>query len=73
LAVLRKTQGGVLRIAQGGSFTYFVLKSSSAGKDYTEGCVDPTGSVEVWRRYLILFAYRIHIAENPAYNVVTGG
>jgi hypothetical protein len=34
--------------------------------------VDPAGSVEVWRRDLIIFAYRIQIADNPAHSLVTG-
>jgi hypothetical protein len=34
--------------------------------------VDPTGSLEGWRRDLKLFVYMIKIAENPPYNIVTG-
>jgi hypothetical protein len=39
-------------MAQDGSFSYFLLNSWSTGTDWIGGCVDPTGSVEVYRRDL---------------------
>jgi len=34
--------------------------------------VDPTGSLDVWRRDLRLFVYRNEIADNPARSLQTG-
>ena len=34
--------------------------------------MDPTGSVEGWRRDLIHVVYRIKIADNPAHRLLTG-
>ena len=34
--------------------------------------MDPTGSVEGWRRDLVHFAYSIKIADNSAHSLVTG-
>lgn len=44
----------------------------SADPPLSNGCVDPTGCLEVWRSDLSLFTYRIHIAVNPAHSLVTG-
>ena len=35
----------------------------------TGGCVDSTGSLEVWKSNLRLLAYRIQIRDNPAHTL----
>jgi len=61
-----------LRITQGGSFKHFVLKSWSTGTGWIGGCVDPTGSLEVWRRDFIHFTQRSQMNDNPSRSLVTG-
>ena len=36
----------------------------------TGGCVDSTGSLEVWKSNLRLLAYRIQIRDNAAHTLV---
>ena len=34
--------------------------------------MDPTGSLEVWKRDFVLFVYGNQIADNPAHSLQTG-
>jgi len=35
--------------------------------------VESTFSLELWKRHLIIFAYRVKIADTPAHSLVSSG